>query len=226
MIHFLPLALSLKLIAGDITPYPFEEFPLYGDFVDMTDETDALVELMNGWLTPIHEGDQARYRAIAEDVLDVVADPRETPLFSFEHDDDEELARFHTAVQILAVARDEGGYQAQVDSGKKRGDNGEAVCMLQVHPGPGVKLTPEGFQYSRLGIHAKDLVHDRKLCIRVGLHFMRESFARCGKYGENALLTAYTSGECLPSERNSAKYIRRAKDVRKSSFQYTQERTP
>jgi hypothetical protein len=95
---------------------------------------------------------------------------------------------------MLAVAGMEGAYKDAA-----LGDHAQSVCMMQIHlPGASrVRLTPDGgFAYGGEGSVGKsELVADRALCLRAGLHILRHSMRVCG-----GNLSAYTSGRCRPHE--------------------------
>src|SRR5438445_11528132 len=113
-----------------------------------------LVAAMSAWAPP-GPNDSIRYDAIARDILTVALDPEESPVF------DEPDARARTALVLASFAAAEsGGFQIDVDSGKRRGARG-AVCMMQITVGP--HGTSDGWS-------AKDLIENRSRCVRAGLH--------------------------------------------------------
>jgi hypothetical protein len=60
------------------------------------------------------------------------------------------------------------------------------------------------------GFDGSDLERDQKVCLRVGLEYMRESWRMCQKYPENERLSTYLSGSCFKSRRASRFRFRRA----------------
>lgn len=138
-----------------------------------------------------------RYARIAWAALDVAFDPAEKPLFEGPH------GRSKTALQMLAIASFESNYREDVQMGTKRGKAGDA-CLMQIIPVSGgtvpkrMRMTPLVYEWSapsknpQFGdITAEDLVGpDPRLCFRLGLHIIRESFKICGD------LSMYTNGKC------------------------------
>ncbi len=164
--------------------------------------TSFLMDMMAQWAPPETERDSDRYADIAEDALFVAE--KASP-------DDAELA-FSAAVLLLSVASYESGFRADVDDGRVRGDEGNAWCLMQIHPGPGLLLGGGRYRYSAQGWQGKDLVADRKKCFQAGLAMIAESTRRCGHLGEAAALSVYTSGRCQKSEPKSRRYWARAEE--------------
>lgn len=128
----------------------------------------------------------ARYESIAADLVAVVFDPDERPLFA---GDD---GRAKTATVLLGLTRYESDWHKDVDAGLRsgRGDKGRSWCLGQVLlDDAGEKKTPEGWT-------GPDLVADRKKCWRVVLHRARESFAACRDLPVNERLALYARGSC------------------------------
>jgi len=137
-----------------------------------------------------------RYREIAHDIATVVLD--EPPLYRSKH------GRARTAALIVAVAYFESAFAKHVDKGigpYSRGDYGRSWCMLQLNVGRG--KTAEGWT-------GKDLVNDRRKCIRAGLHAMARSFGTCRRGAFEHRLAAYASGSCRRGHAASAKRMRAA----------------
>ena len=148
-----------------------------------------------------------RYDSIAKDVIDVVFDPNEKPLFSGAK------ARIKTVSVLLAVANFESGFRRDVDLGigpRSKGDSGASWCLNQINLGK-VDLkgnTPrrivvsigKGFKFTKdkdIGWSGPDLVADRKKCFRAALALMRSSFASCGNnIPLDEKLQVYGSGSC------------------------------
>src|SRR5437899_343468 len=137
---------------------------------------------MTAWAPPKTNSEVPRYEAIASDIGAVAADEGETPVF----DGDEGRAR--TALLLASTAFDESGFRADVDDGRARGDEGESVCIMQVRVG--TWRTREGWT-------AKDLITDRKKCVRAALHRMHESIAWCKGLKGGDQLGGYTHGQCV-----------------------------
>jgi hypothetical protein len=139
-----------------------------------------LVAAMFAW-TPAHEADRARFTEIASDLVAVVYDPAEQPLFPGED------GRAKTALLLASIAAHESTFREDVENGKARGDGGNSWCFMQLHIGSG--KTVEGWT-------GADLTSDRRLCFRAGLHVARESFRMCNAFPVNEKLSAYASGQC------------------------------
>lgn len=157
----------------------------------------------------------ARYESIAHDIAEVVYDSSEAPLFRGPD------GRARTAAVIQSVMLYESGFRKDVDLGQGRqskGDGGRSWCMLQIQLGQArangrtqqrIILQPDGmyhFAHDGLtGIGGEDLVRDRKICIRAGLHMMRKSFTSCTRGPVEHRLSLYASGECDRGQAESAK---------------------
>jgi hypothetical protein len=139
---------------------------------------------------------RARYESIARDVASVAFDESESPLFEGED------GRTQTALLILSVASYESFYQKMVDEGLRRGDNGRSVCLMQVRVGEG--KTREGWRRA-------DLVHDRTLCFRAGLHILHASFDMCRRFALADRMSAYATGHCFSNAQISRSRLGRAR---------------
>ena len=123
----------------------------------------------------------ARYAGIAADIADVSMDPEEPPVFS---GDD---GRVKTAMLLASITLFEsGGYRADVDELRHRGDGGQAVCLAQIHPWKGERIV------------------DRPSCLRAALRHLRSSFASCHS------MSGYTVGRCEEHEPKAELRIRTA----------------
>lgn len=150
------------------------------------------------------EQTQQRYEEIANDLVSVVYDPKNKPIFKGPD------GRAHTAAVMLSIIFHESGFRRDVDKGEisGRGDYGSSWCLMQIRAGKfPSKTRPWNFIYDRppqWGDHKEDiengftgqeLVNNRKLCFYEGLKMIRWSYARCGqKPGEK--LKVYASGSC------------------------------
>jgi hypothetical protein len=135
--------------------------------------------------------DPARVLSIAQDLVEVVYDPKEAPAFRGPY------ARAQTLVLLTTVMGYESGFQQAIEDGNLKGDSGSSVCFGQLNIGKG--KTPEGYTQ-------KDLVgaKNRKNCIRASLRVLRASVGSCWKYGELAALRLYGSGSCEKHIQGSA----------------------
>lgn len=181
-----------------------------------------LVSVLTSWAPPGRKHEQfpaareteqeaiVRYHSLATDVLDVAFDPAEAPLFG----GPEWKARANTALLMASIILKESGLRKDVDTGEgkhARGDNGRSVCVMQVNVGDG--LVPLDGEPGTWG--AKELLSDRKKCLRAGLGLMRRSFNACRGPLEYRL-ASYASGRCDAGKQASANRIRaflRARDL-------------
>lgn len=153
------------------------------------------------------EATTARYTSITNDLIDVVYDPAEKPLFTGPK------GRAQTVMVLLAIASFEsGGFRKDVDLGLgkyAKGDGGRSWCLEQVQlsqAGPNGKTArrilvhPNGtFSFTtdpNQGWGGEDLVKDRKKCFRAGLAVARASFGACGNIETKDKLKAYAAGNC------------------------------
>lgn len=156
---------------------------------------------------------QARYESIANDLIEVVYDVNEKPLFEGED------GRAKTVAVLLAIANFESGYRKDVDFGKGRwskGDGGRSWCLHQLNLG---RANWQGRSPTRIVVNAdgsfsftsdkskgwggEDLVADRKKCFRAALAVARNSFNICPNQGVRESLNVYTSGHCNRGHRES-----------------------
>jgi hypothetical protein len=155
-----------------------------------------LLGAMLAWAPPAGDGDIARYVAIAEDIEAVVLADDEAPALA---GDD---GRTRTAFLLASIAFEEsGGFRADVDEGRARGDNGRSVCLMQIH-----MVSPRTWE----GWTAGDLLSDRRVCFRAGLHRVRESLQRCRALRDGDELAAYTHGRCVAPNATARRRWRRA----------------
>jgi hypothetical protein len=128
---------------------------------------------------------------VATEVIEVSYDPSEPPLYKGVD------GRAKTAVLLSVIAALETRLASDVRSGHcptGQCDHGQAVGLMQVHPGEGgIKLTRLG--YRRCGprdascLHASDLVSNEALAIRLALHMIRQNglASYCGEVPEGAV---------------------------------------
>jgi len=122
-----------------------------------------------------------RLASISNDIVDIVFDGEEQPLFSGPR------GREKSAVLVATFASHESGFFSRgVDLGTSRGDGGSSWCIMQLHIGKG--RTAEGWT-------GPDLIADRKKCVRSGYHIMRSAIKMCGGPEEDRM-AAYISGRC------------------------------
>lgn len=148
----------------------------------------------------------ARYRAIAETIVDGVFDPEVEPVFNGPR------ARQNTAMLVTIWWNAESGFRRDVDLGTGRAktakagwnDFGRSWCMGQINlgrkrrPDPENKgawiedsptLTPEGWS-------GRELCQDRAKCLRATLRVMRGSIRACRNLPAAERLAAYAAGTC------------------------------
>lgn len=164
--------------------------------------------------TETKEDATVRYDSIAQDIAAVVWSPAEKPLFRGTN------GRARTTALILSIILNESGFRKDVDTGvgkHARGDGGRSWCLMQMNLGTG-KTRPwnqkmyrfakppckEGQPVDRRycdpaeeiveGVTGQQMVNDRKLCIREGLHALHG--ALCTALPVREWLRAYASGSC------------------------------
>ena len=149
---------------------------------------------------------RARYESIAHDLVDVVYDPEEPPLFKGDQ------GRAKTIAILESIAWYESGkaLRRDVDFGEghlARGDHGNSVCLMQINVGKGrtprYNPSKKRFAYtgdpeSELvpGYTADELLQDRKKCFTTALRLARQSFHACGNLPLDQSLRLYASGHC------------------------------
>jgi hypothetical protein len=133
------------------------------------------------------EDRQDRYSSIERDMIEVVFDENEDPLYPGP------TGRLQTLIDMNAIADHESGYRLDVDLGVgkyARGDHGTSVCLMQVN-------LDKGFVHVGSEVWSdKDLLSDRKKCFRAGLARMKESRKKCSYNPGWAQYAAYASGSC------------------------------
>jgi hypothetical protein len=167
-----------------------------------------LVAAMIGWV-PLHahtpsetlDDVHARYESIARDAVSVAFDEAEAPVFSGPE------GRTQTALLMLSIASYESGYRKKVDGGTTLGDHGHSYCLMQVRVGSGI---------TREGWSGPDLIADRRLCFRAGLHILRSSFGACRTLAVDDRLSAYATGHCFADAAISRSRVGRARAWREA----------
>lgn len=143
---------------------------------------------------------EVRYMGIAADLVDVVFDPDEKPLFSGP------FGRWRTLTAIVGIAKHESHFRKDVQfqlGSYGKGDKGNSVCFMQMMVGSG--KTKEGWTKS-------DLL-DNKKCFRAGLHLMHESVKACWNVAEEYRYSVYTDGfdkdlkTCVAKERAKDRFM-------------------
>lgn len=148
------------------------------------------------------ESATARYESIADDLIQVVYDPKTAPLFK------DANGRARTIAVILGVMLHESGFMRQVDYGLGKygkGDHGKSFCSLQLKVGTG-RTIPWNTRFNRPikwndpkedifnGYTGEELVSNRRLCISEGLKLMRISFGGTSGLPLEDRLRIYASG--------------------------------
>lgn len=130
----------------------------------------------------------ARYMTHVENIVEVALDPTEKPLFAGEN------GRLKTALAIASIETFESFLKKGPIHGdchenpdrqcKKSTDIPHSFCHMQIQPGPtGIVLDTDTYHFAKegeVGYKGADLDNDAKLCNKVGLHMMRESFQSRG----------------------------------------------
>lgn len=147
---------------------------------------------------------ELRLESISRDIVSVVYDEEEKPLFAGPD------GREKSAIFVATWASHEsGGFAKTVDDGTKKGDHGSSWCIMQLHIGKG--KTVEGWT-------GKELIEDRRKCIRSGYRVMKQSWNTC-KGDPSERMAAYISGRCDVSRTDSRfRYGHAMKIYKKNSF--------
>ena len=183
-----------------------------------SEKSDAKIALFE---TP--EESAQRYEDIAKDLVEVVYDPNNKPIF------DGPDGRAHTAAVMMSIMFHESGFRRDVDKGETRGDSGNSWCMMQIRAGKSPSRTRSwNVKYDRppqygdspddieKGFTGQELVDDRKLCFYEGLKMLRWSYSRCGK-DPNGKIKVYASGSCDKGGEASKNRVSTAEKYWKSS---------
>lgn len=153
---------------------------------------------------------RTRYEQIATDIAEVLKTER--PLFKGKD------GKIRTSSVILSVMFHESGFRRDVDLGLgklAKGDNGNSVCMMQLNIGKGktmkwntvqdrAALPSDPPSEVQEGWTAKEILADRKKCIRAGLRVLRLSFGSCSSMPQKDWLRVYASGSCQGGAKESA----------------------
>lgn len=141
----------------------------------MTEILIFLTGMMAYWVPPPSEADETRYQTIAQDALTV---SHERDILG--------MPDYDQAAVILAVASFESGYSLAMDSGAKRGDGGQSVCLGAIRVLHDKKLRDQ-------------IAHDRKECFRRILKRVKYSWDQCAKMKFEDRLSKYIVGRCEPN---------------------------
>jgi hypothetical protein len=147
---------------------------------------------------------QLRYESIASDIVSVVWNSSNPPLFKGPN------GRAKTASVMLGIMFFESNFRRDVDLGLGKagvGDSGTSFCLMQVKTGTGrtgtwnktknrFKVWGDKDEDLVEGWTGPELVQDRKKCIEAGYRVMSASFAVCRNLPVSAWLRAYASGNC------------------------------
>jgi len=154
------------------------------------------------------EDAEKRYRSIAEDLVEVVYNPKTKPLFGGSK------GRSRTISVMLGIMLYESGFGRNVDYGVgkfARGDNGRSWCLMQMNVGKGRAWKDAGgwnvkherpWRYGDKaediveGASGPEMVEDRRKCFTEGLRLIRISFRSCRSYPLKERLRVYASGSC------------------------------
>lgn len=148
----------------------------------------------------------ARYREIAEAIVDTTFDPSIRPVFGGDR------GRQHTAMLVATMFFMESGFRRDIDLGTSRvrlrraglNDFGRSWCMGQINLGikripdpnrPGMwidtsaKNTAEGWS-------GPELFADRRKCIAATITVLRASISTCRHLPTTERLAVYAAGSC------------------------------
>lgn len=148
-----------------------------------------LLGLMTYWVPP-KEHELPRYKSIVVDAMTV----------SYEGEILDGLSPVEQAVVILSVASFESRYSEAMDTGRKRGDKGESVCLGSIR----VRHDRALREY---------IAHDRKECFRRILARVKFSWDKCQRFEFEDRLSMYIKGSCERRHRYSRLYSNRILDA-------------
>jgi hypothetical protein len=160
------IALTAYVLAFMTAHYPVKNFHFLGNSDEYT---------------------MTRYKAIAADIADVSLDPDEPSVFRSPKFSELE-GRVQTATLIASITFHESQYREDVDTLVTKGDNGNGLCLGQIHLWPG------------------EVVTDRPSCLRAVLRHVRASYRACRS------LSGYTVGHCVEHEPLADRRVKTAKD--------------
>jgi len=133
---------------------------------------------------------------VVKDIYEIVYDPKHTAWFGGKWGRAQEAA-----LATIIAAEESGGFDPEVESGRKRGDQGSSWCLMAINIGKG--KTREGWT-------GPELIADRKKCLTSGINAMQRSMNSCRKYGMLSGLSVYDTGSCIENERISVSRVSRA----------------
>lgn len=143
---------------------------------------------------------QEEYKAhvgeVATDIIEVVYEPSHKSWFGGKWGRAQEAA-----LTTIIAAEESGGFNPDIESGKKRGDKGSSWCIMAINIGRG--KTIEGWT-------GPELIADRKKCIKAGVNAIQRSMNYCRKYGMLSGLSVYNTGRCIKNESISVSRVSRA----------------
>lgn len=145
----------------------------------------VLVSLMMQWVPPTAQS--ADYESIAWDAYTAM---QEEPIAG--------LPAESGAVLLLAIASYESLFLRDVDEGRRRGDNGKAVCLGQVH-------TPAA--------QREIVASNRSACFAKMRQAVNWSFRTCRRLEWQNQLAGYTVGRCVRNPHSRAYMTRWANAV-------------
>ena len=138
----------------------------------------------------ILQSETQRYQEISEAIVRVAQNTKQL-------ESNTEFDIIKKIALLSAIAVTESGLNKDIQLGKRRGDWGRSVCLMQMNIGKG--KTPEGWT-------AEDLVTDLDKCLTTGLRAAKQSLGGCSNL-KNYIdrLGGYTTGKCLDNEPESRK---------------------
>lgn len=137
----------------------------------------------------------ARYQTIADDMASAI----EGSDLIFKGKD----AKFKEASLLTSIAfYESSGFKKDIDFGKVRGDSGKSWCLMQIN----VANNHLNFGNDEMQTwKGQDLVSDRKKCFLAAIEAIKISRKTCFKLKESSSLSVYTTGKCIPNQKE-AKY--------------------
>lgn len=149
-----------------------------------------------------------RTYSIAQDIASLRI--TEKPLYS----DDTDFIRSYSV--LISTIKHESAFKQSVEKGlssRDFGADGKDWCLMQIRLGKpdstgksplNVTLDDDAFKISKHpGINGRDLLMDRRLCLRVGYRMLAHSIRKCSHYHPDRALSMYLSGKCTKAYRNS-----------------------
>ena len=134
-----------------------------------------------------------RYESIAEDMANAIE--MSDPIFKGKD------AKFREASLLTSIAfYESSGFRKDIDFGNVRGDSGKSWCLMQINVANNyLKFGNNDMQKWK----GSDLVSDRKKCFIAAIEAIKLSRKACYKLKESSSLSVYTTGKCIPNQKEA-----------------------